>query len=886
MRMRWFGSCLLVLLLGILGCRARVATTTEATPEDTTTRLGDKIDVSLADWLQLPRAEQDKLVEEWTVTVGKQRDFARGNVEAVLLLPQLRPPLVAVGFTEARFSPDAGFSLPPYLKAGQKDAAVALHLARLGDVEAARKLADPADKELLARIEACGGEGNYPIEWTRLVALRLQNAELKLANGETDGATELVQLHRQLRSLLDAKTASGALGAALLPRGRQALTLAAAVWREPRWNKTALAADIDAALADWGTTPDPLPGLLAGAKQSEVVSLLGGEVVGQAVLARTPQTVQRALDLLALPLPSESVRNVIAFLDAQQKLTEVQILYRPKIHELFPQPRHLALALIEHGFKQDDSVAEPGLARQTWTGGGLNYEVVVLTRGNVGGALVRVVKADAAAPQVGFAGDPRDFGAVHLDRSFEQNRLGVAPEQGGPTLAIKDAAKLAAIAQPATSHPLAEALLQREPNEDLLAKLTLQWPADQNANALEQLAPPLWAAYGPGRLEGREEASGGLFVWTWRNETTRLTLQLPFEDKAPRLLVQDSRGAEALKARVEAAAAFDRRERQQRLAAGKPRTRLARSIQLPSHGIDNLRLGLTRRQVLAALPGSRSFRVEPLADGLNVLFLNEPPAAQPYWPRQLFVRFNADDRVAEIRVRYQETPKATGAKGPRLLDKLQAKPNGAPQELPAPWAGLWTDLPTRKQPVFYRWFDDVTCLTYQHDRDGSEVVLRDCPPDQPYGVSLSPLIFCRRGVEGCSLGDSQADVRKRWRVTTPLLAANGAEVLALPSKSPYDVLLVWYDKDRVSRLIARHREPASPKPSEIGATLQRAWGADIDHLGFLRRQDGELGQVLQSYSFHDDATRVRLFAQETEHGIRLFTEWRGWPIPATKLAAK
>src|SRR6185437_15308552 len=113
------------------------------------------------------------------------------------------------------------------------------------------------------------------------------------------------QLHRQLRSLLDGQSVPQALGAALLPRGRQALTLAAAAWREPRHNKTALAADIDAALADWGAAPDAVPGLNAGAKQSEVVALMGSEVQGKAVLAQTPIAAQRALDLLALPLPSE-----------------------------------------------------------------------------------------------------------------------------------------------------------------------------------------------------------------------------------------------------------------------------------------------------------------------------------------------------------------------------------------------------------------------------------------------------------------------------------------------------------------------------------------------------------------------------------------------------
>jgi hypothetical protein len=159
-----------LVMLFALGCSSQVATTEDVVPEDTTTHLSDKIDISLADWLQRPRPELAKLVEEWTETVGKQREWARSNVETVRLLPQLRPPSVAVGFAEAKFSPAAGFSLPPYLKEGQKDAAVALHLARFGDEEAARKLADPADKELLAKIDAYHGERNFPIEWTRLVS--------------------------------------------------------------------------------------------------------------------------------------------------------------------------------------------------------------------------------------------------------------------------------------------------------------------------------------------------------------------------------------------------------------------------------------------------------------------------------------------------------------------------------------------------------------------------------------------------------------------------------------------------------------------------------------------------------------------------------------------
>ncbi len=469
MRMRWLGGWFLVLVLGLSGCRSKVETV-EVAPEDTTTHLGDTIEISLADWLKLPRPELAKLVAEWTETVGKERQAARDTLESVQLLPQLHPPAAAVVFADAHFSPTAGFSLPPYVKEGQKDAAVALHLARFGDREAALKLADAADAELLGKIDAYRGEHNYPLEWTRLTGLVLEHAQLKLANGEPEGATELVLLHRQLHTVLDAKAAASPLGAALLPRGRQALTLAAAAWREPRRNKTALAADIDAVLTEWGKTPDTTPSLAAGAQQTEVARLFNSPVVGRAIIAHDPSTVQRTLDLLTLPLPAEGVGSVVAFLNDKQILTELIVLYRPKINELFPDPGHLALALVEHGYPSQTTAAGPGLNRQTWTGGGQAFEVDLLTRGNAGGALVRVTPAGAPAPSSSFARNPRNFGAVNFDRSYEQNRLGLAPEQNSTPLEINSKDQLALITQPAADFALSGALLRRETSHDLLAQ--------------------------------------------------------------------------------------------------------------------------------------------------------------------------------------------------------------------------------------------------------------------------------------------------------------------------------------------------------------------------------------------------------------------------------
>ena len=884
MRMRWIGGCFLVLLIGLVGCRSKVATS-DAVPEDTTTHLGNSIDISLADWLKLPRAELAKLVEEWTETVKKEQGAARANIESVQLLPQLHPPAPATVFAEARYSAAVGFSLPPYLKEGQKDAAAALHLARYGDREAALKLADPADGNLQAKIDAFRSEKNYPVEWTQLTGLLLSHAQLKLANADPDGATELVVLHRQLRSILDGKVAAGPLGAALLARGKHALTLAATAWREPRWNKKALAGDIDAAVAEWGQVPDVQPALSTGTAQSEVVRLFGVTVNGRAVLARTPPTVQRALDLLDLPLAVEGATSVLAFLDDKQVLTELLVLYRPKINELAPEPKNLGLALVEHGYSVQESSSTPGVNSQTWTGGGLSYQIGILTRGDAGGAFVRIGRAGAPAA-ASFARSPRDFGAVNLDRSFEQNRLALAPAQSGNSLEVTDKNQLSGIVQPAAEFPISTALLRREAGEDLVAALALRWPPDQSLNALNRLALPLWADYGPSRIEGVEEAGGDRLVLTWEGPTTRIKLRLPFDESPSELLAEDSRGPSALKERAEAAAKLDRRERQERIAAGKPRTRLSRSLALTEHGIDGLRLGMTRQQVQTALPSSRSIRLLLIEGGVSVLFLNEPPPNATHWPRQLLIRFGADDRVAEIRVRYQNGPHAASKNNPGLLDTITKKPYGAPASLPSPWAGLWTDLPAGKSPLLLRWLDDITCLTYQHDKGGSEVVLRDCPPDSPLGVKLPPLAFCSRGVEGCLLGETPADLRKRWQVSKPLLTNNGAEVLVPPAGSPYDVLLVWYEGDKVSRLIGRHREPKTLKRDQIAEALQRAWAADFDRLGYLRRQDDARGQVLQAYNWHDDRTRVRIFAQETEDGIRLFTEWREWPIPAQTVASK
>jgi hypothetical protein len=879
---RW----LYLFLVLAAGCGRSEVAEPDTVPEDMVTRLGDHIDISLADWLQRPRAELARMGDEWTVTVGKLQDFSRTHVEAVEWLPQLHAPVTVPVYGKCRWSEAAGVSLPPYLKEGERDAGVALHLARHGDREAALKLADPDDKNLLSQIDAWRTDRDYPLEWTRLVSLVLQSAQFKMAHGNVEGATELVLLHRQVREVLDPRAARGPLGAALLPAGRHAVQLAAAACRQPKVNKKGLALDLEAAFAEWGDVPAPVFGLPTHARKAEIVRVFGRPADGRAVIAAKVQEdlapVQRALDLLAVPVPSEGVDAVVAFLDGKDRLEDVGVLYRPKINEIFPEPVHLAHHLIEHGFAGKEPTTDVGTLRQVYEGGGLAYDLAVFTRGNAAGALVQIGAAGREADKaVVFARSPRDLGAVNFDRSWEANRVGLVPKENGTALKITDRKTLDKVTQPVTQYPPEEMVLQRDPGGDVVASLRFTWDKNASTETLYRLALPLWAAYGRSRFEGKEDSSGGYFLLTWEQAPTRVRLRVPF-DHAPELTVEDTRGPEGAAARVAAAQAMDREERQARLAAGKALKRLPRTLEVnaaATSGLqaEGLQLGMTREEALERLPTSQGMRQQPLSDGVNLLFTSEPPAMATYWARQMFVRFGPEGKVAEVRIRYQEGPRKPDAKKLSLLDTLQ-KTAGAPEELPGPWAGLWTDLAPRKPPVLYRWRDDVTVLTMQRDDGGAEVVLRDCPPDRPLGVELSPLQFCSRGVSLCALGDSRAEVLQRHHVRNPQVVGTGAEYFAEPEDSPYDVLLVWYEKNRVSRIIARHRDK-QPIPAEgVAAALQQAWSRAIDRLGYVRRIEGPRSQVLGAYDWHDDVTRVRTFVQDTERGARLFTEFRDWPV--------
>ena len=875
MRMLRVRGWLLLAAVGLAGCSSSTDVAPDPAPppppDAPPARLSDRTDVNLADWLQKPRSELAELVAERSDAIQKQRQHAAENPQLLDLLPGLQPPGTMPVFGQAAFSEKAGFSLPSYVKAGAADAAVALHLARLGDREAALKLADPADKDLFYRIDGRRTGRNYPLEWTQLTALAFQSAEWKLATGDPQAAADLVQMHKQLRALLDDKAAAGPLGAALLPLGRRALAEAAEAWKKPRAGKPELAQDIGAALKDWGEAPPPAPALAPGASEFEAVRLFGRPAAGQAVVADRPEAVARALDLLELPVPADGAAAVVAFFDADRRLTDALVLYKPRIIQTFPDAVNLASRLVDHALPGDDPVKGVGLTRRSYSGDGLTYDVVLLSRDEVLGGFVRVA---GAKPAGALPPEARDFGAVHLDRTFEQNRVLFARDRIGSVLDL-DCRKSPGVVRLPPAAPAPDfARLEGENALNLTSSLTLDWPADVAPDALAKLVVPLLAAYGSPRIDDASDADGDYLALVWEDARTRLSLRLPYESSPVVFRAENRPGPDPADGRVRAAQAFDLAQRKARLEAGRPLAWLPRSLQLPE-----VRLGMTKKQVVDNLPRKDSIDQRNLGGDLTLVFRDDPPADAPYGVRQMFLRFGGDDRLSEIRVRYQEGPAKPDERHKSLLGALK-EGGGEPQALPAPWAGLWPDLtPQEPRPALYRWADDVTILTCQRDGGGAEVILRDWPagltPDQ-VNEALPPLRFCDEGAAGVLLGQTRADVFQKFPSHKPLENEDAVAVPA-PADGPYETLAVWFDAGKVVRVVAQHK--AQPTDAaDVTAKLNEAWARDFDRLGGRRRLDGAWGPILQAYGWNDDRVRVRMLAQQTADGPRLFTEWRTWPV--------
>jgi hypothetical protein len=469
---------------------------------------------------------------------------------------------------------------------------------------------------------------------------------------------------------------------------------------------------------------------------------------------------------------------------------------------------------------------------------------------------------------------PRDFSGANLDRTFEQNRFRLVPEQRGETT-LKIAGKaLALLRNPLSALKLTQAELQREAGQNLTASLVLRYDSDGEAQpALHKMALPLWIALGPGQFQGGSDKNAGHLALVWEDARTRYTLRLPYDSvQSVELEASDRQGLEHVTERQTATLAQDRRERKQRIDAGKPFVRLERALEL-------IELGWKRSQVQHVLPAGQAVLKRDLPGaGLVVTFRGDPAQRDSYVMRQMFIRFDRADRVAEVRVRYVDGPSA-GTEVRWMTDLLAKikKRAGAPIQEPSPWAKLWTDLPPQKPaPVLYRWQDDITVLVYQRDAAGVELALRDWSTD-PDGSPPPPWEHLPRGLANLQLGTNRQQLLQKWGIAKPVVTDDGALVIRPPQGSPFDAFLIWFENDQAARIVARHVPMGAnlSSPSQWAQALTEAWGRELATLGWPRRQDVAANDIVQSLGWHDDRTRMRIFWQEsdTPGPPRVFTEW-------------
>jgi hypothetical protein len=863
MKKHIFSLAVLALALPLGGCSSSSSQVEEEKPF--TARLGDSIDLSLAELLTKPRAHLAELAEECATRIQIQEKGRREGRLLYHLIPELRLPLAVPVLRQAKYSGKAEFSLPPYVPAGTQDSALALHLARYGDHDAASKLVEPGDTETRQQIEAARCEHEYPVEWTRLVGLLLHAAQMRLATGDLEGGTELIVLHRQVRSVLDAKAANGPLGAVLLSRGRQTLAQAAAAWRAEK--KLQLAAQADAVLAEWGDMPVPTFPLQPGTPRAQLSRLVRGVNEGRVVRASSNT---RVFDLLDLPLPDEGVEAVVGFFDDADRLADLWITYRSGFSELFPTPAELARLLEEQSFKGEEQPTATGMFSRVYHLGNVHGEISVVVHGAGVGALVRLNGGKDGKITANLS---RDFNGANLDRSFEQNRFRLTPHQRGDKPLNVHGKAITELRNPLAVLQLAGAELRREPGHDLAAALVLRYVVNNTGPPpLHKLVWPFWTTLGPGQVQGVSDKNGGHLALTWDDARTRYTLRLPYETSQPEELeISDRQGHKHLAERETAARTLDRQEREQRLKARKPLVRIARNL-------EQIELGMTREQVMQVLPRGRAVQKRDIPGGLTVLFTGEPVPTDSYLVRQMFIRFDDAGRVVELRARYVDGP--AGEKTVWMADLLKKliKRAGAPTESPSPWAKIWTDLPRQKPTaLLYRWQDDVRVLTYQLDAGGFELGLRDCSADPETGQPLSPLEYLPRGPANVPLGISRQKLLQKWGIKQPIVQ-DGALVLQPPQPSPYDAFLVWFKDDKAVQIVARQVLTTTSHVSAANwpQALTDAWGRELITLGWPCRHDFVANGMLQGLGWHDDHTRVRIFWQEpdTTGPPRVYTEWK------------
>jgi hypothetical protein len=258
------------------------------------------------------------------------------------------------------------------------------------------------------------------------------------------------------------------------------------------------------------------------------------------------------------------------------------------------------------------------------------------------------------------------------------------------------------------------------------------------------------------------------------------------------------------------------------------------------------------------------------------MFTGNPPRPTTHILRQLVIRWDVSGKVGEIQARYEDGANTNGDWVQGMLNAFR-KQGGAPAEQSRSSDNVWSDVqPGKPAPVTYTWHDDITRLMLRRDAGGAEVIVRDCPPEHPAGVPLPPLATLPRGPNGVRLGETREELLNRWNGESSLRPDGSVELV--PTKAgPYDGVLVWFDKDRAVRIVARHApEGASPlRPADAARSLLQTWGKEGPTLGWPTHRDNGPDNLLQNVGWDDDPTRILIFRQDANDGTaRLFTEWK------------
>jgi hypothetical protein len=271
-----------------------------------------------------------------------------------------------------------------------------------------------------------------------------------------------------------------------------------------------------------------------------------------------------------------------------------------------------------------------------------------------------------------------------------------------------------------------------------------------------------------------------------------------------------------------------------------------------------------------------------------MLFLlsEEPAHKKSYVPRQVSVGFDSGNRVAAVRVRYQAAAGAQGKPGwkQELRNQLEKKAGLPVKSAQSP---VWADLARRAETASrLLWQDDVSALTAWEDGATIDVTLQRRTADTGEPAHSAVLEYLPQGPVGCLLGTNRHDLLQKWHVGKPILTDDGALVLQPEQSGAYDALLVWFDHDVVSRVVARHvfAKDAAADAAQAAQALLAHWQQEAGHLGWPSRQDTARTRDLQCIGWHDGRTRIRSFWQAGDKGeYQVFTEWRS-PVfaPASK----